>query len=375
MRAYVLDGINEFNIKDLDIPECSPGEVLVEVKAAGICGSDIPRVYRTGTYHYPLIPGHEFSGEVVKCVEEDREYLGKRVGIFPLIPCMKCPQCKKKQYEMCSDYNYLGSRCDGGFSEYVKVPIWNLIELPESVTFEQAAMLEPMSVAAHAARRMGLIEFVGTSEEQIGKYSDGKHDKYLEENTGKRLVTKPYNLDKKITVMGLGTIGMSLVMILLAEGYKNITAVGNKEIQKKKVISIGLPETCYIDSKDYVVGEKLSDVFFDCVGTKEVVDTALNSVVPAGKICLVGNPASDIDIPKKSYWQILRKQMTLIGTWNSSYKHDENDDWHYVIDKLNNGYIHPEKMITHKYDFDGLMTGFELMRDKREEYIKVIGIN
>lgn len=352
MKAYVLNDINEFNISDVDVPECSVGEVLVEVKAAGICGSDIPRIYNTGAYHYPLIPGHEFSGVVVKCANEDRGYLGKRVGVFPLIPCMKCSQCREKQYEMCSNYNYLGSRCDGGFAEYVKVPIWNLIELPDCIAFEQAAMLEPISVAVHAARRMELLA-AGDNLEDI----------------------ETKNKDIAITVMGLGTIGMSLIMVLLAEGYYNITAVGNKSIQKKTALALGLSEENYIDSKDYVPYERLSDVFFDCVGTMQVVDLALNIVKPLGKICLVGNPASDIDIQKKSYWKILRSQLTLIGTWNSSFTHDDNDDWHYVIKMIREGKIHPEEMISHKYDFDSIMRGFETMRDKKEEYIKVMSMN
>jgi len=374
MRAYVLDGINDFNLKDADLPECKPGEVIVKVKAAGICGSDIPRVYRTGTYHYPLIPGHEFSGEVAKCSDFDRDYKGMRVGVFPLIPCMKCTQCMKKQYEMCSDYNYLGSRCDGGFADYVKVPIWNIIELPELVTFEQAAMLEPMSVAVHAARRMGLITLGEKSGEQLCKCLGENVDLLSDEESGGCSEANPCKLETKITVMGLGTIGMSLIMILIAEGYTNITAVGNKEIQRKTVIELGLLESNYIDSKDYIPGENLADVFFDCVGTKEVVDIALNSVAPGGKVCLVGNPASDINISKKSYWQILRKQLTLVGTWNSSFTHDENDDWHYVVKLLNTGIIHPEIMISHKYGFDNLIEGFELMRDKRKEYIKVMGV-
>ena len=349
MKAYVLDAINEFNIKDVEKPICGD-DVVVKVQATGICGSDIPRVYTAGTYHYPLIPGHEFSGTVVEACENNSEWIGKRVGVFPLIPCMKCPQCIKKQYEMCSDYNYLGSRCDGGFAEYVRVPIWNLIELPDNVTYEQAAMLEPMAVAVHAARRTGLIA------DNISSEAGGNS----------------YAKEIRITVMGLGTIGMSIVMMLLGEGYTNIIAVGNKPIQKKTVLEIGLKEENYIDSRDYESVKYPADVFFDCVGTKEVVNLALNSVVPAGKICLVGNPASDMDIDKKSYWQILRKQQTLIGTWNSSYTHDENDDWHYVINKLAEGVIHPEKMITHKYDFNSVMNGFELMRDKAEEYIKVM---
>ena len=346
MKAYVLDAISDFKIKDLEIPECSPGEVLVKVKAAGICGSDIPRIYKTGAYHFPLIPGHEFSGEVVKTSTEDSEWKNKRVGIFPLIPCMKCEQCLGKKYEMCSDYSYLGSRTDGGFAEYVKVPVWNLINLPDFVSFEQAAMLEPMSVAVHAARNAGLIS-------------------YTKDKSG-------VNLDKKIAIMGMGTIGLSLVMVLLSEGYKNITAIGNKETQKRIAESLGLQNNCYIDSKDYIAGEDLVDVFFDCVGTDTVIDVALNSVAPGGNVVCVGNPASDMNIPKKSYWQILGRQLKLIGTWNSSFTHDENDDWHYVIDKLRNGDIHPEKMITHNYDFDELTNGFEIMWDKKEEYVKVM---
>lgn len=81
------------------------------------------------------------------------EWKNKRVGVFPLIPCGACMFCKKKQYEMCRNYSYLGSRQDGGFAEYVAVPEWNLIELPESVLFEEAVMMEPMSVAVHAIRR------------------------------------------------------------------------------------------------------------------------------------------------------------------------------------------------------------------------------
>ena len=92
---------------------------MIEVQAAGICGSDIPRIFTTGTYHFPTIPGHEFSGKVVEVFDESGvSWLGKRVGIFPLIPCKECAPCQKEAYEMCTNYNYLGSRCDGGFAEY-----------------------------------------------------------------------------------------------------------------------------------------------------------------------------------------------------------------------------------------------------------------
>ena len=136
MRAYELHGVNDLRREDIEKPEIPSGWVLVQVKASGICSSDIPRIFTNGTYHFPTIPGHEFSGVVAAYGEGvPEERVGKRVGIFPLIPCRTCPQCRQKKYEMCEHYDYLGSRRDGGFAEYVAVPDWNLLELPENVSF------------------------------------------------------------------------------------------------------------------------------------------------------------------------------------------------------------------------------------------------
>ena len=154
MKAWILHGINDLRFEEADAPIIGENEVLLAVRAAGICGSDIPRVFYTGTYSYPLIPGHEFAGQVEAVgAAVDGKWQGKRVGVFPLIPCGACLPCQKEQYEMCRHYSYLGSRRDGGFAEYVAVPEKNLIALPESVSFEEAAMFEPMSVAVHAMRK------------------------------------------------------------------------------------------------------------------------------------------------------------------------------------------------------------------------------
>ena len=136
MKAWVLRGIQDIRLEDIKRPEIEAPEVLLKVKAAGICGSDVPRVYKNGTYTFPTIPGHEFSGVVEETGEKaDMAWKGKRVGVFPLIPCRKCAPCRKQQYEMCRNYSYLGSRRDGGFAEYAAVPAANLIALPEKVSF------------------------------------------------------------------------------------------------------------------------------------------------------------------------------------------------------------------------------------------------
>ena len=365
MKAYVLHGINDIRFEEVAKPDlrdwqCRPAEVsapsgsesrsayvLVKVETAGICGSDIPRIYHNGAHRMPLIPGHEFAGTVVECGENAaRKWLNKRVGVFPLIPCMECPQCMKKQYEMCRNYNYLGSRTDGGFAEYVAVPEWNLLELPDSVSFEQAAMLEPASVAMHAIR--------------IIRVQKGE----------------------KVAVCGLGTIGLLLAMHLKGMGIESVYVLGNKELQQEMAARIGISKEYYCDTRvENAAGWLMSktdgegvDVFFECVGRNEVVTLALESAAAGGRVMLVGNPASDMLLQRDVYWQILRKQLTVMGTWNSSYRHAEEDDWHVVLQAIRQGKIHPDKLISHRFSLEELGRGMEIMRDKSEEYVKVMGI-
>lgn len=345
MKAWVLHGINDLRFEETNTPIIGENEVLLAVKAVGICGSDIPRIFRTGTYHFPTIPGHEFAGVVEKTgAEADKKWLGKRVGVFPLIPCHNCIPCQRKQYEMCRNYGYLGSRQDGGFAEYVAVPEKNLIALPECTSYEAAAMLEPMSVAVHAMRKAA---------------------------------PSP---DENIVICGLGTIGLFLLMFLVEAGHKNIVVIGNKDFQRRMAVGLGLPESSFCDARtqdaEKWIAEQTdgrgADVFFECVGRNETVEQALRITGPGGRIMLVGNPASDMMLPKEVYWKILRNQLTVYGTWNSSFTHSAADDWHYVLDKLKDRLIEPERMITHRMPPEELERGLAVMRDKQEEYGKVM---
>lgn len=347
MKAWVLHGIGDIRFEDVEEPDLREEEVLIQVKAAGICGSDIPRIYQNGAYRHPLIPGHEFSGVVVKTGSAvDTELKRQRVGIFPLIPCKKCPPCVRRQYEMCRNYSYLGSRRDGGYAEFVAVPAENLIRLPEDVSYEAAAMLEPMAVAVHAMRRIN-----------------------------------PCASDR-IAICGAGTIGMLLFLFLREAGMKDIFVFGNKDFQKQTLLRLGLPEEAYCDVRKGGTNQWImertnglgADIFFECVGRNETLTQALNQTSFSGKIMLVGNPAGDMNLEKAAYWKVLRDQMTVMGTWNSSFTNDPADDWHYVIERLKQRRIVPEELITHRFLPEQLERGFHIMRDKTEDYIKVIGV-
>jgi L-iditol 2-dehydrogenase len=351
MRAWVLHDIGDIRMEETERPHPGRGEVLLSVKAAGICGSDIPRIYTTGAHRHPLIPGHEFAGSVEALGEGvEAGWLGKSVGVFPLLPCGQCHPCRNRQYEMCRNYSYLGSRKNGGFAEYVAVPVENLIVLPQGVSFEEAAMLEPMAVAVHAMRRIRLKEA----------------------NT--------------VAVCGLGTIGIMLLQFLMEAwktqgcGTENIYVIGNKEFQRQQIVKLGLPESCFCDGSQQDMSNWLmertngrgADLFFECVGKNETLMQAVDNTAPAGQICLVGNPASNMLLEQKVYWKILRNQLMLTGTWNSSFLHEETDDWHYVLDRLSWNQVKPDRFITHRLALEELEQGLHIMRDKREDYVKIM---
>jgi len=347
MKAWVLHDINNFILEDVETPSPGDNEVLLRVRAVGICGSDIPRIYKNGTYSYPLIPGHEFSGEVVLCGNDvPGEWMGHRAGVFPLIPCGECLPCRKKQYEMCRHYSYLGSRRAGGFAEYVTVPVDNLLRLPENVSFEEAAMLEPMGVAVHAMRRV-----------------------------------HPAKTDV-IAICGLGTIGLLLLMFLKESGVKKILVIGNKDFQKQHVMKLGIAEDDYCDIRvqdvDLWLKEKTenkgADVFFECVGKNDTVSLAVRSAAPAGRVMLMGNPYSDMKLDRDTYWKILRNQLIVTGSWNSSFTNDEEDDWHYVLRLLEEKSVSPTEIISHRFGIEDLEKGFHIMRDKSEDYVKIMGV-
>jgi L-iditol 2-dehydrogenase len=299
MKAWVLHGINDLRLNDAAVPTPKQGEVLVRVKAAGICSSDISRVYDEGAYHYPIILGHEFSGVLAD---------GRRVGVFPLLPCHTCESCKAGHYETCSNYSYIGSRRDGAFAEYVAVPEWNLMDLPDSVSFEQAALLEPAAVALHAVRQLDLHKV------------------------------------QSAAVVGDGAIGQMAVKWLSMYGVASSFVIGRDD---KPPLS-----RC--------------DACVEAVGAADALRRCIELTKAGGQIVLVGNPGLDFSIDRMLYWQILRKQITVRGSWNSRYP----SDWRKTLDNVD--VLHLGGFISHRYKFNELGKAFEMMRDKRERHGKVI---
>lgn len=307
MKAWVLHGVDDLRFEDVPKPEPRDGEVLVRVKCVGVCSSDVPRIFTTGMYSHPLIPGHEFSGELKN---------GRRVAAFPLLPCFSCQSCTVGSYETCSSYDYIGSRTNGAFAEYVAVPEWNLVDISDDMSFEAAAMLEPAAVAYHAAGRVDLTGYTSAA------------------------------------VIGDGIIGQLIAKLLTLSGIDKVSLIGRGD-DTERCDNPALYESSF-------------DVCYEAVGSVESFRRCVEIVRPIGKIVLIGNPSADFSIDKALYWQLLRKQIVALGIWNSRYPHD----WEEVIKIADR--LKLDEFITHRYPLGKALDALTMMRDKKEKHGKVM---
>lgn len=333
MKAHVLYGIGDLRYAEIEEPKLKDGWALVQVKACGICSSDIPRIFYNGTYRFPLIPGHEFSG-LIKAVknESDKQWLNKRVSVFPLIPCFSCDFCQHAQYELCENYNYLGSRCDGGFAEYVAVPLWNVIEIPQEISYIEGALFEPFAVALHCLRQAHISE------------------------------------NRNVLVVGSGMIAFAVAQWAKYFKCNDVYMLGHSEYKRKIADELGINYATNISDIN-----SSFDIVVEAVGSNDALSNAITKVKPTGKLVLMGNPKEDINLQKQVYWRILRKQLNLIGTWNSSYKTEESD-WDLLRSAMAAGAIKGTPLVSHIFPQEELQKGLSIMKNGTEAYCKVMTI-
>lgn len=324
MKCANLHGINDLRYEDIPKPECKDNQVLLQVKNCGICGSDIPRVYTKGTYSFPTVIGHEFSGEVV--FDPKNELTGKKAAVFPLLPCFECESCKAGNYATCENYDYYGSRRDGGMSEFIAVNRWNILPVPDSVSYMEAAMCEPVSVARHA----------------ISKLNIKKGDNLL--------------------ISGAGPIGIIAGQWAKAFGAENVYYF---DVDPRKI------DFCMeLGFNQYEKNVRISCVL-EGTGFGDALSKCLEAIEPAGRMVLMGNPSKEVCLTQNTYWHILRKELTVYGTWNSSYNPKQND-WAESLKAMAEGLINVKPLITHVFPLAECNEAFEMMKNRTEFFNKVM---
>ncbi|WP_240418808.1 galactitol-1-phosphate 5-dehydrogenase [Paenibacillus periandrae] len=346
MKAWPLYAIGDIRLENRTKPHASSGEVLLKVRACGICGSDIPRVYSKGTYSFPTIPGHEFSGEIVEVGEGgDESLVGRGAAVFPLMPCRSCSACEIGQFALCENYNYMGSRCDGAFAEYITVPLWNLLLMPEGVSYEEAAMVEPAAVALHALRQASV------------------------------------DIGDTVLIYGAGPIGMMLALWAQIWGAGRILLVDIDEAKLTFAQGLGITNTCnaaVTDTGAWVheqTNGRGADVTIEGAGSSVSFENAMHTTRPFGKVILMGNPAGDMKLTQKGYWKILRNNLTVIGTWNSYYANLPVNEWQLVLNFIASGKLRLDPLITHRVPIEGIGNALQMIRDRSEFSVKVMYIH
>ncbi len=324
MKAAVLHAVGDLRYEDVPMPKPKEGEVLLKVMAAGVCGSDIPRVFEKGTYHFPTIPGHEFAGLIV---DGNQELVGKKAAVFPLLPCRSCPSCEVGEYANCYNYDYYGSRRDGGFAEYLAVDKRNLIIVDDSTSYACASLIEPGAVARAAVRRLEIA------------------------------------LGDLVVIWGAGPIG------LIAAQWARLA--GAREV---RVVDISPEKLEFAAKFGFMPYDRERDGMCDCAiegtGASSALNAAVLALKPHGRMILMGNPMRDMTLPQSTYSQLLRKELTLRGTWNSSYNQQIND-WTATAEAMRTGAVKYEELITHRYKLSDCNRALEMMRDRGEFYTKV----
>jgi L-iditol 2-dehydrogenase len=292
MRALVLKAYRRFAVEEVPRPIPAPEEVLIRVRACGICGSDVHGIDgSTGRRIPPLVMGHEAAGEIAEVGAGVAGWKpGDRVTFDSTVYCGSCWHCLRGEVNLCDQRRVIGVSCaeyhrNGAFAEFVAVPARSLYRLPDSITFEQAALVEAVSVAVHAVERTPLA--AGAS----------------------------------VAVIGTGMIGLLIVQVLRARGCASILAIDVDESRLQMARRLGATEVILSQSPD-VAGSvrqlthgRGADAAFEVVGIGATLKLAVECVRKGASITLVGNLKAAVEFPLQT---VVTRQLTLIGTCASS---------------------------------------------------------
>lgn len=344
MDAIVLHGVADLRYEQVPIPALRLGTVRVRIGFCGVCGSDIPRCFVKGTYHFPTICGHEFAGTIEACGEGVEQFkIGDRVAVFPLLWRDDHPACEQGKYAQSDGYDYLGSRSDGAFSEYVIAPERNLIRVPDNVSLEEAAMTEPAAVALHAVRR---------AKVQLGD---------------------------TVAVFGLGPIGLMVAQWSRAMGALQTVLFDILPEKLNLARQLGFEhvfdsrQTDAAQAVDRLTGDRGVHVAIEAAGVPPTMIAALQVTRRAGRVVLLGNPAADVTLPASLISQIMRREIDLFGTWNSDYSiYGDDDDWRTSLAAMSRGTLDLKPLITHRVPLRRGIDALQMIRDQSEFFAKVL---
>lgn len=335
MKALEINAPGSIQIVERSIPAPSADEVLIHVKAAGICGSD------THIYHgknafatYPRVVGHEFVGEIAGLGQNISDLkIGTPVTVDPVIACNDCHACHIGRPNVCKSLRVLGVHIDGGFQEYIAVNRKNVYVLPQGIPWELAALIEPYSIAAQVKERG-----------HIG-------------------------IDDTVLICGAGPIGLIILQMAKMVGAK--TAIMDiVDSRLKRATELGADLT--INSKKQNVVDEMNrftdnegaNLVYEATGNINVLETCITKIAAsAGRIVVLGFSQEEVKIPQIA---IMSRELEIIGTRLNNKKFPE------VISWFEEKRIHPEKILSHTFPFQKAKDAFALMEEAPDSVYKIV---
>jgi 2-desacetyl-2-hydroxyethyl bacteriochlorophyllide A dehydrogenase len=321
MKQVTLIKPYELEERDVEIPILKKGELLVQIKNIGICGTDIHAFHGNQPYFtYPRVLGHELSGIIVDAKIENKSLLGKPVSVLPYLSCGKCNSCLKGKTNCCANLHVMGVHVDGGFREYVSVPVDNIMVGREETDLEHLSMVEPLSISYHGIMRADILE------------------------------------NDWVIIFGAGPIGIGALMFAKSK-TNNIILIDinqNRITYCKSILGIehsfnGNDETLFEEIKELTNGH-FADIVIDATGNKKSIQQQLRFLGHGGKWILIGLQREDLHI---NHPEFHKREATLMSSRNAT-KHDFKQ----VMDKIDNKEIDPALLITHTLDFEEVVNSF-----------------
>jgi threonine dehydrogenase-like Zn-dependent dehydrogenase len=342
MLAAVLVGKEKIELMDRPKPTPGRGEVIVKVVACGICQTDYSGfLFRREQIVIPSVLGHEISG-VITAVGEDvpRWHEGDEVVVMPMVPCGDCYYCKTGFEHYCEHGEVIGGDGqkivnDGGFQEYVKVPAKVLFRKPKNVSFESAALTEPL-----AGSYKGLVE-----------YSN-------------------FQVNNDVVVIGAGGMGLLITMIALRGGAGNLIVVDISDYNLNKAKELGVkhlinPQKEDVKTRVYEISERGPDIIMEAAGTLAAADMAMNlarrySFVNMFGVIIPGN----IEVsPAKIHWQETR----INASFSVNRRVMEKS-----LELMGKGLVQPDKLVTHRFSLEKIVDGMQFMSSRERVKVMIV---
>jgi L-iditol 2-dehydrogenase len=341
MKSIKLTGIRKMEMTEVPMPEIiNEHDVLIKMKTLGVCGSDI-HYYISGRINdqivkYPFAVGHEGAGVVEKIGKAvSRVKPGDKIAIDPAMPCLKCSQCKSGRQHTCENLKFLGcpGQAEGCLSEYMVMPEHSCFKISQNMSFDQAALSEPLSIGLYATK-----------------------------------ISVPLK-NTNMGILGFGPIGMSVLLAAQLQNPMNIY-VSDKINERLQIAKNQGAKLALNPDKENIVKQitedipGLLDVVFECCGKQEAVDQAIDLLKPGGKLMIIGIP--DFDTWTFNVEKLRRKEINIQNVRR------QNNSVQETLDYLNSGKINVDKMPTHRFHFKDTQKAFDLVAGYKDGVMKAM---